>query len=202
MRSNLKIMGISNIQSYRSDLDVTGKHSTSSARCQSLAQKPANAALSEAADVLSLSAESQTAADALKSSLDLPPLEDLFVSEDKLQELKSSLQERIRNLLTAHGIDDSNPLDLQIAGDGHVVVSNDHPQKEQIEQLLRENPDIRDDFAKYSAQSSLFDAAQEAIAFQKEYARDPVGAVQRFSYLFDATAKPPVTLGVWDSPTQ
>jgi hypothetical protein len=144
-----------------------------------------------------LSAESQAAADALSPSLDLKlPLADMFLDKAGLDEAESALQWKIQTLFAANNINTANRIDLQIGFDGQVVVSNDNPQKAEIEQLFKDNPRLRDDFAKFSAQTSLYEAGQEAIAFQKAYARDPVAAVAQFSYLFNATAKPTVSFSM------
>jgi hypothetical protein len=189
-------MAISNISTFDFALGISNKYSADSRQSQPHGGKSTNAISAESGDVLDLSAESQTASDALHSLLDSQKLADLFVDKASLEQSEADLQSNIQNLFAKNGIDTSKKVDLQIGSDGQVIVANDHPQKAQIEQLFKDNPKLRDEFAKYSAQSSLFQAAQESIAFQKAYARDPAAAVAQFSYLFNATETPVVSLSL------
>jgi len=66
---------------------------------------------------------------------------------------------------------------------GNVRVAGEHPEKEKIEAVFRDNPDTANRFRQISALSSLMRAAKESIAFQKAYAEDPEAAVRQYSYL-------------------
>jgi hypothetical protein len=201
-------MKFSNIQSSNSGLEIIGAFSKESRRSQPLAQASTNEITADTTDILDLSAESQTIADTLNSAGSPNSLFNatmpggILVSEAGLQESEAALQVHLQDVFAAYGIDSSNKIDLQIGCDGRVVVVNDNLQKTQIEQLFKDNPELRDEFAKYSAQSSLFNAAKEASAFQNAYAHDPIAAVAQFSYLFDATAKPTVILAIQNNNIQ
>lgn len=54
---------------------------------------------------------------------------------------------------------------------GYVQVANNHPDKSRIEQLFKENPELRDQFAKISAQSSLLRAGEHASQYAGDYER-------------------------------
>lgn len=54
---------------------------------------------------------------------------------------------------------------------GYVQVVNNHPDKGKIEQLFKENPELRDQFAKISAQSSLLRAGEHASQYASDYER-------------------------------
>lgn len=137
--------------------------------------------------VLTLSAEGEEAADqpvaTLRNSLaqlELPTLENQ-------QRAQRVVQAKLDRLFSANGIDTSQEIRLQVAGDGQVIVANQHPQKAQIEEFFRQDPGLRDDFAKFSAMTSCVAAAQEASAFQAAYARNPYAAVAQYSHLFSDT---------------
>lgn len=54
---------------------------------------------------------------------------------------------------------------------GHVRVAGDHPDKDRIEQLFRDNPEMQQRYAKISAGSSLLRAAEHYSRFAGEYER-------------------------------
>lgn len=54
---------------------------------------------------------------------------------------------------------------------GHVRVANDHPDKDRIERLFEDNPELQQRYAKLSAGSSLLRAAENHNQFAAEYER-------------------------------
>jgi hypothetical protein len=96
----------------------------------------------------------------------------------------SAVQARIERVLTENSLPSTDEIRLQIGFDGRLIVAGDHPQKQQIEQLLGSEPGLRNEFALVSSQASLLKAANEAIAFQAAYRKDPIQAVAEFSHLF------------------
>ena len=54
---------------------------------------------------------------------------------------------------------------------GHVRVVNDHPDRDKIEQLFKDNPELQQRYAKISAFSSLFRASDHYTQFATEYER-------------------------------
>jgi len=58
---------------------------------------------------------------------------------------------------------------LSLDGDGKVRVANDHPDRARIEQVFQDNPELRDQFSKISAQSSILRAADGYEEFAQEY---------------------------------
>ena len=54
---------------------------------------------------------------------------------------------------------------------GHVRVVNQHPDKDKIEQLFKDNPELQQQYAKISAFSSLFRASEHYTQFAAEYDR-------------------------------
>ncbi len=109
-------------------------------------------------------------------------------------ELQTSLNTRIRDALAASGIDTSQQVRLQIGYDGSVIAAGDHPQNGEIEQVFRDQPELRNQFARVSGLGSFLHAAEEHAAFQKAYAQDPYTAVQQYSHLFNDQPRPDYTL--------
>ncbi len=158
-------------------------------------------------DELTLSAE----AEALNGPLGADLLGKLFpgvpceaggnIRPDDLREhyadQQQSLNSRIQSLLKSSGIDVPPEIRLQVGGDGSVVVANDHPDRERIEELFRENPRLRNQFVQVASLGELLRAADEAVAFQKAYAADPQAAVTAFSHLFSGQERPQFSLTVY-----
>ncbi len=86
----------------------------------------------------------------------------------------------IKRLFRERGIDNGRAIRLEATADGQVSVAGDHPQKDAIEQVFRDQPEARTLFATIAGQSSLLQAAETAAAFQQAYTADPVAAVKQF----------------------
>lgn len=102
------------------------------------------------------------------------------------REARSDFQSRLKKLFAENNIDTSVDITLESALDGRVIVTNPHPDKDKIEKFFQD-PDLTNSLAKVSALESLLKHAEEAIAFQAAYARNPVTAVAQFSHLFSKT---------------
>ena len=57
--------------------------------------------------------------------------------------------------LAKAGVDTSIPIKLNITGEGEVKVSNEHPDKEKIEALFKENTDLQQGFVKTETYGTL-----------------------------------------------
>lgn len=118
---------------------------------------------------------------------------DNYITLDDIQaeinDAKETFRSGFEKLLPGADIDMSRPIKLESGFDGIVYVSNDHPDKEKIDGLLKQNPDLMNEFRRASACSSMLAHAKEASAFQKAYAIDPKAAVAQFSYLFNQDYK-------------
>jgi hypothetical protein len=122
-------------------------------------------------------------------------IKELFPGVDgpvKLENIRSAVAEEFSafksafgNYLRERGIDRTPSFTLTSDGEGKVRVRGEHPQKEEIEAIFTEHPELRDQFAKVSAMSSLVRAADEGLKFRKAYAQDPQEAVNRYAYLFN-----------------
>lgn len=67
----------------------------------------------------------------------LPPIE-LFNADDVAE-----YEEKLANAFAKAGIDTSQEIDLAFDYEGNVYVKNDHPDKEKIEQLFKEDRDLQ-----------------------------------------------------------
>lgn len=119
----------------------------------------------------------------------LPPI------QGNVEQLLEAFQKQFTDLLDQQGIDRQQEIRLSVASDGKVIVTNDHPRKAEIEQLLRE-PSLRNQFVELSAQTSLQQAVRESMEFQQAYRQDPLQAINEFSHLFTRSAPPEHTLSI------
>ncbi len=99
--------------------------------------------------------------------------------------MQSEFQTEFNQLANEQGIDRSQTFTLTSDAMGKVRVVGDHPDKEQIEAIFEENPQLANQFRGISALSSLLQASEEALSFQEAYAKDPYAAVAQYSHLFD-----------------
>lgn len=102
---------------------------------------------------------------------------------EKFQQFTSKLN----RLLEQHGIDRSCEAILRSDGTGAIHVANDHPDREKIEAIFQDNPELANEFRGLSATASFLRAADEHQKFSAAYERDPRAAVEQFSHLFDNT---------------
>lgn len=94
-----------------------------------------------------------------------------------------SLGREITSRLAALGIELTEPLAVQVAADGRLVVG-EHPQRDAIEKMLNEDPKLANQLRELSAQFSLLHAADQHLEFLDAYEQDPVAAVKQFAHLF------------------
>jgi hypothetical protein len=97
-------------------------------------------------DILDLSASGQAAADQLYQLLSSLELNSVQASVDKAG---ASVEQKLNKALSASGIDTSQQIDLQVDSDGNVAVTNDNPQKQQIEDTINNNPDLKKAVVQY-----------------------------------------------------
>jgi hypothetical protein len=100
------------------------------------------------------------------------------------REKAADFQSEVRNRLNAMGVDATQTLDLSTDRQGNVRVANDHPDKERIEAMFADDPELSNDFRQISATGSLINAAEAHIEFAADYAKDPKAAVAKHWHLF------------------
>jgi hypothetical protein len=97
-------------------------------------------------DILDLSTAGQTAADQLYQLLEAEALDTLQAPADKAS---AAIQQKLSTALAQNGIDTSQEIDLQLDSSGKVVVTNDNPQKQQIEDAINNHPDLKKAVTQY-----------------------------------------------------
>lgn len=106
---------------------------------------------------------------ATRAGLALPPLE--VPTRESLAQDTASFAEDVGKKLRAAGIRvPPNPI-LTNDAQGYVRVANDHPDKDKIEQLFEDNPELQQRYAKISAGSSLLRAAEHFSEYASAYDR-------------------------------
>ena len=100
------------------------------------------------------------------------------------REKAADFQSEVRNRLNAMGIDATQTLDLTTDSEGKVRVANDHPDKDKIEAMFAEDPELAGDFRQVSATGSLIKACEAHVEFAADYAKDPKAAVAKHWHLF------------------
>ncbi len=93
--------------------------------------------------------------------LDLDPIK-LFNQEDV-----AAYEEQLMAKLSSLGVDTSIPINLSVAYDGTVVVNNDHPDKDAIEAVFKEDMDLRNGFV----QTSNFYLFGEIASLSEQWAK-------------------------------
>ncbi|UCZ55781.1 hypothetical protein LGV61_08595 [Desulfurispirillum indicum] len=127
-------------------------------------------------------------ADGQSGSRELAPLpQSLSISDIRQEaaELSDTLTTQMRGLFLRGGIDMSQPFELTTDPSGNVRVSGEHPDKDAIEKLFRENPDLSNSFRKLSSLQTLIAKAKQAQEFQDAYRKNPTEALNRFAWLFE-----------------
>ncbi len=104
--------------------------------------------------------------------------------ESNLESKRAQLEDNITALFLQNGISTTPPVELTSDGEGKIRVKGDHPQKDKIEKLFEENPDLANDFRGVSAQTDFVEAGKEHVEFAKEYAKNPYAAVAKYNSLF------------------
>lgn len=104
-------------------------------------------------------------------------LEDL---QAHLAEISAQLEGTLGSKFRAAGIDTSRAVDLKVGAEGLVRVANDHPDKEKIEALFADDPELANVFRQVLGLQELVTASEKHLAFAAAYAEDPEAAVAQF----------------------
>lgn len=195
-------MGISNVNNSNNASSLTSSLLSSASQplptlFDYLADDGSSSSVSNLSDVLDISPPAQAEADKLSGSANGTSS---GISLDTFQAVAdqafANIQAKLTKLFADKGIDTSKEIKLQVGADGQITVAGDHPQKAQIEQLFKDDANLRDDYIKFTAFSELAAAGQEANTFQAAYAKDPTAAMKQYSYLFDTETKPTLSLTI------
>ncbi|WP_029896042.1 hypothetical protein [Desulfohalovibrio reitneri] len=118
-----------------------------------------------------------------------------------LERTEEAFRGDVGALFIENGIRAKPPVELTTARDGSVVVKGDHPQKEKIEQLFEDNPDLSNDFRKVACLTSMIEAGQEHMEFARAYRQDPYAAVAEYGHLFNSMPADPFSLTIGEERT-
>ena len=108
-------------------------------------------------------------------------------AEAALERKRDKLEDDVNALFLENGVSLSPEIKLTTDGAGQVRVQGDHPQKDEIEALFEDNPELANDFRAVSGLASHVEAAREHMDFAALYRQDPETAVARYGRLFDGT---------------
>ena len=97
-------------------------------------------------DILDLSSQGQAASDQLYRMLESQAIGTFQGSADKAS---SAVHKKLDAALAESGIDTSVEIDLQIDSSGKVVVANNNPQKQQIEDAINNNRELKKAVTEY-----------------------------------------------------
>ncbi len=108
-------------------------------------------------------------AQAAQAGLKLTPLD--IPTRESLAQDTADFAAEVRKKFHDAGI--RVPPDPVLTNDsqGYVRVANDHPDKDRIEQLFKDTPELQQRYAKISAESSLLRAAEHFSLYAAEYER-------------------------------
>jgi hypothetical protein len=155
----------------------------------------------ETEDMLTLSGEA-------KKALELPwlfgvePGKPITTKDMKAfaNEQMDAFGQGFRALMRDNDIDTSQPITLgHEPGTGKLIVTNDHPDADEIEALLEKNPELCNQFTAATSTLALIRHGEEHSQFAEAYAKNPQAAVAQYSYLFDTQWNASVTFTGDDS---
>ncbi len=114
-----------------------------------------------------------------------------FHGEKALQDFNKTLL----NVLRSAGINTEEEILLGTeCGTGKVIVENNHPDKEKIEKLLKENFELSNKYKHTTNMLHIAELGRRTEPFRQAYSVDPERAVVEYSYIFNSDLKPTVSL--------
>ena len=116
-----------------------------------------------------------------------PPISIEAMRADQ-QTTLADFEDRFRRLMREHGIEVGNGIVLTANEQGQVTVSNEHPQKSAVEQLFRDNPDLRAQFVQLTRQATVLRAADLSGELVRLQADSPEDSAQHVSQLLRSSA--------------
>ena len=114
----------------------------------------------------------------LLSHLASPQGEEIAPPAEGEAELNSFLQ-LVKERLAAAGIDTPLSFEITSEADGNLRIRGNHPQQDEIEAVLRDDPEVIAAFGRLAATQQLAQAARRQLDFAEQYVNDPAGAASR-----------------------
>jgi hypothetical protein len=132
--------------------------------------------------------DSQGGPDALANRLTGGDAVSIDTIRGEYQTATAEFELQFRRLLRENGIDVGEGVELAVNRQGDVEVAGDHPQRESIEALFRENPELRNLFARLDQQARLLRAADLTAELVRLQENDPSEAAGQVLQLLGASA--------------
>ena len=111
--------------------------------------------------------------------------------QKELDEDLVSFKASINKMFEQLGIDSSISVELQVDQQGYVQVTNNHPDKDKINQMFKDNEDLRNTYVKIQSFTDVLESGHKSAEFQEAYAKNPRAAVALYSYLFNSDRENP-----------
>ncbi len=109
----------------------------------------------------------------------------LFDIQESMEQDLQSIQYMLDFALDEAGISKEPSFNTKTNESGLLYIDSEHPNKESIEKILNENPNIRETYKRISMNSSLIASCKRQKTFNAAYEIDPIRAVRKFDYLFE-----------------
>jgi len=93
-------------------------------------------------------------------------------------------QKHLQRFMLSEDIQTDPAIELDVGYDGKVVLRDDHPDREKIENFINQNSEIRNLYVGVVSAKNLVAIGKESAKFQQRYAVDPQAAVSEFAHLF------------------
>ncbi len=113
-------------------------------------------------------------------------------NEVQLTDIQESMEQDLQSIqymldlaLNEAGINKNPSFNINSSESGILYIDSEHPDKESIEKILNENPNIRETYKRVSMNSSLIASCKRQKVFNTAYEIDPISAVRKFDYLFE-----------------
>ena len=107
-------------------------------------------------------------------------LEHMTYMLNNLEEITEDYQAELKQKLRGRGIDVDTEIELTTGRDGSVKVKGDHPDKAEIEQYFKDNPEMRDRFWDIAVHTEIKQALELHTEFAEAYEQDPEAAVAKY----------------------
>ncbi|MDG5816914.1 hypothetical protein QA601_17585 [Chitinispirillales bacterium ANBcel5] len=99
-----------------------------------------------------------------------------------LKEFTKELNSRLKQ----EGVNTDIEFTLRTAfGSGDIVVTSEHPDKQKIETVFKDDFDLRNEYAKINSMFHLVESGKRASGFADAYRANPKQALAQYSYLFN-----------------
>lgn len=118
---------------------------------------------------------------------------DGVITGDELKEMfnvdMESFTKQFKAELKERGISSVNTFDLFTDSSGRVKIKGENKDKQEIEKIFQDNPEIENLFRKLDSTATLISHMDEHLEFARLYEKNPSLAVSKFSHFFNGRNK-------------